>query len=151
MQYKQYISRCCSRRTVAGELSANTYNTDTYHAFNTKNYIPILADTYNTYDTCNTIKIYDTYQYRKTGTNLILPNWHKLVRASVLDCRPAVDGFFRVRNQHKVVEGAAATLPSELAVFACDFTRLNPTVDLPGPCCCSGAFARRPRPACGRH
>ena len=79
------------------------------------------------------------------------PYWHKLVRASVLDCRPAVDGFFRVRNPHKVVEGAAGTLPSELAVFACDFSRLHPRADLPGPCRCAGAFARRPRPACGGH
>ena len=79
------------------------------------------------------------------------PYWHKLVRASVLDSRPAVDGFFRVRNPHKVVEGAAGTLPSELAVFACDFSRLHPRSDLPGPCRCAGAFARRPRPACGGH
>jgi hypothetical protein len=77
------------------------------------------------------------------------PHWHKLVRASVLDSWPAVDGFFRVRNPHKVVVGAAGTLPSELAVFACDFSRLNPRSDLPGLCRCAGVFARRPRPACG--
>jgi hypothetical protein len=66
------------------------------------------------------------------------PYWHKLVRASVLDCRPAVDGFFRVRNPHKVVEGAAGTLSSELTVFACDFSRLHPRADLPGACRCAG-------------
>jgi hypothetical protein len=62
--------------------------------------------------------------------SVMAPYWHKLVRAS--DCRPAVDGFFRVHNPHKVVEGAAGPLPSELAVFACDFSLLNPRVDLPG-------------------
>jgi hypothetical protein len=34
-------------------------------------------------------------------------------------------------------------------VFACDFSRLNPRADLPGPCRCAGALARRPRPPCG--
>ena len=69
--------------------------------------------------------------------------------ASVLDSRPAVDGFFRVRNPQKIIVSAAGALPSELAVFACDFSRLR--ADLPGPCRCAGAFARRPRPACGGH
>jgi tRNA G37 N-methylase Trm5 len=41
-------------------------------------------------------------------------------RASVLDYRSTVDGFFRVRNPYKVIEGAAGTLTSELAVFAYD-------------------------------
>jgi hypothetical protein len=77
--------------------------------------------------------------------------WHKLVRASVLDCRPAVDSFFRVCNPHKVVEGADGTLPCPTAVFACDFSRLNPRPDLPGPCRCTGAFALRQRPACRGH
>ena len=77
------------------------------------------------------------------------PHWHKLVRSSVLDSKPAVDGFFRVRNPRQSVEAAPGVLPGELAVFACDFSRLNPRSDLPGPCSCAGALARRPRPPCG--
>lgn len=77
------------------------------------------------------------------------PHWNKLVRASVLDAKPAVDGFYRVRSPHKAIQDAPGALPSELAVFACDFGRLNPRADLPGLCPCAGAFLRRPRPACG--
>ena len=79
------------------------------------------------------------------------PYWHKLVRTSLLELKPAVDGFFRVRNPLKSVEGAPGALPSELAVFACDFSRLNPRADLPGPCRCAGAVVRRPRPPCGSY
>ena len=76
------------------------------------------------------------------------PYWHKLVRASVLDSRPAVDGFLRIRNSHKLLERAGGRAPQELAVFACDFSRLNPRSDLPGLSRCAGAFARRQRPLC---
>ena len=78
-------------------------------------------------------------------------HWHKLVRTSLLDYKPAVDGFFRVRNPQKSVEGAPGALPSELAVFAFDFSRLNPRADLPGPCRCAGNIVRRPRPPCGSY
>ena len=76
------------------------------------------------------------------------PYWHKLVRASVLDLRPAVDGFLRVRNPLRMLEYAAGKAPQELAVFACDFARLNPRADLPGLSGCAGASIRRARPAC---
>ena len=68
--------------------------------------------------------------------------WHKLVRASVLDYLPAVDGFLRIRNPLKLLERAAGRAPQELAFFACYF--------LPGlsESRCAGAFARRPRPFC---
>lgn len=79
------------------------------------------------------------------------PYWHKLVRSSLLDSKPAVDGFFRVRNPQKSVEGATGALPSELAVFACDFSRLHPRADLPGPHRCAGFSAQRPRPPCRSH
>ena len=77
------------------------------------------------------------------------PYWHKLVRTSVLDHKPAVDGFYRVRNPSRALEHAGGAIPSELAVFACDFSRLNPRPKLPPIDDCAGAFARRPRPACG--
>ena len=76
------------------------------------------------------------------------PHWHRLVRASVLDNHPAVDGFPRIRNSHKLLERAAGRAPRELAVFACDFSRLTPRSDLPGLSRCAGAFPRRQRPPC---
>ena len=79
------------------------------------------------------------------------PYWHKLVRASVLTERPSVDGFYRVRNPHRALEDVVGSLPSELAVFACDFSRLNPRADLPSLSRCAGAFGRRPRQPCRSH
>jgi hypothetical protein len=79
------------------------------------------------------------------------PYWHKLVRASVLVDHPAVDGFYRVRNPHKALEDVVGSIPSELAVFACDFARLNPRSDLPALSRCAGAFARRTRLPCRSH
>ena len=74
--------------------------------------------------------------------------WHKLVRASVLRGRPAVDGFLRVRNAARSVLDSLGQMPAELAVFACDFSRLQPRDGLADLSSRAGAFARRPRHPC---
>ena len=77
--------------------------------------------------------------------------WHKLLAASVLPHRPPfTDGFHRIRNPEPLLRAAHGLDTLELAVFACDFGRLDPRPGLP-PLApgCPGAFARRRRAPCG--
>ena len=71
--------------------------------------------------------------------------WHKLLAASVLPPRPPfTDGFQRIRDPEPLLRAAHGFTTLELAVFACDFGRLEPRSGLPrlAPGCL-GAFARR--------
>lgn len=74
------------------------------------------------------------------------PLWSKLVTCSVW---PNSEGFLRIRNPHTVLSHAAQYAPKELAVFACDFSKLLPRPDFGFTPACAGAFAHRRRPLCG--
>jgi hypothetical protein len=76
------------------------------------------------------------------------PYWHQLVRASVLRAKPAVDGFMRIRNVGRVILDGVGQAPAELAIFACDFRRLQPRDGLAPLSTCAGAFGRRVRGPC---
>jgi hypothetical protein len=81
---------------------------------------------------------------------ILQPYWGKLLAASVLPRGvPYVDGFHRIRDPGSLLSWPDARAPSELAIFACDFGRLQPREGLPPLSSCPGAFARRPRHLCG--
>ena len=81
---------------------------------------------------------------------ILAPHWNKLLAASVLPHVPPYrDGFVRVRRPDKHLLHAGSFAPTELAVFACDFSRLSPRVGLPSLTVCPGSFAPRPRSLCG--
>jgi hypothetical protein len=81
---------------------------------------------------------------------ILAPHWSKLLAASVLPRRaPYADGFLRVRDPSRVLSWPDPHGPAELALFVCDFSRLQPRAALPQLSSCPGASARRPRPACG--
>ena len=80
---------------------------------------------------------------------VIAPHWNKLLAASVLPPLEVPEGFLRVRNPLPLLLHAGAYRPSELAVFACDFSRLSPRAGLPEDERCPGSLLRRPRPPCG--
>lgn len=77
------------------------------------------------------------------------PHWHKLVACSVLERKPAVDGFVRVRNPRRELAHARSYDPKELAVFACDFAVWSRRADISAAAPCAGAYERRRRPLCG--
>jgi hypothetical protein len=81
---------------------------------------------------------------------ILSPYWHKLLSASVLPRLSFPEGFRRIRKPSSLLLHAGTFAPQELAVFACDFSRLSPRDGLP-PLApgCSGSSLRRPRPACG--
>ena len=81
---------------------------------------------------------------------IISPHWGKLLAASVLPRgAPYADGFLRVKNPSRLLSWPDVHGAAELAIFACDFGRLQPRTDLPLLSSCPGAFARRQRPLCG--
>ena len=84
------------------------------------------------------------------GSGPVAPHWSKLLAASVLPRRaPYADGFLRVRDPSRALAWPDPHCLAELALFVCDFSRLQPRAALPRLPCCTGASARRPRPACG--
>ncbi len=81
---------------------------------------------------------------------ILQPYWGKLLAASVLPRgAPYVNGFRRVRDPDSLLSWPDAQAPAELAIFACDFGRLQPREGLPPLSPCPGASARRPRHLCG--
>ncbi len=74
------------------------------------------------------------------------PLWSKLVSCSIW---PNSDGFLRIRNPQAVLFHASQYAPKELAVFACDFSKLRPRTDLGFAPACAGAYDHRRRPLCG--
>ena len=81
---------------------------------------------------------------------VLAPHWGKLLAASVLPrTAPYVDGFLRVKNPLQRVAWPDPHCAAELAIFACDFGRLQPRANLPLLSTCPGAVARRQRPLCG--
>ena len=81
---------------------------------------------------------------------ILAPHWSKLLYASALPiAAPYLDGFLRIRSPAQHLTHSGDYAPSELAVFACDFSRLDPRPGLPPLSSCPGAFAPRPRPQCG--
>ena len=82
--------------------------------------------------------------------SILAPHWSKLLYASALPiAAPYLDGFLRIRSPAKHLTHSGDYAPSELAVFACDFSRLDPRPGLPPLSSCPGAFAPRLRPQCG--
>ncbi len=77
---------------------------------------------------------------------VIAPHWNKLLAASVLPPVAFSNGILRVRNPLPLLLYASAYRPTELAVFACDFSRLSPRADLPDDSNCPCSRLRRPRP-----
>jgi hypothetical protein len=81
---------------------------------------------------------------------ILAPHWGKLLADSVLPRgAPYADGFCRVRDPASLLAWPDASAPAELAIFACDFSRLEPRAGLPQLSACPGAIARRQRPLCG--
>jgi hypothetical protein len=81
---------------------------------------------------------------------ILAPYWSKLLYASALPLgAPFEEGFVRFRAPARHLRHQGAYAPSELAVFACDFGRLEPRRGLPALSTCPGAAAPRPRTACG--
>jgi hypothetical protein len=81
---------------------------------------------------------------------ILSPFWHKLLSASVLPRLVFPEGFLRIRKPAPLLRHAGGYAPQELAVFACDFERISPRIDLPPLASgCPGPFLRRPRPPCG--
>jgi hypothetical protein len=81
---------------------------------------------------------------------ILAPYWSKLLYASALPLgAPFEEGFVRFRAPARHLRHQGAYTPSELAVFACDFGRLEPRRGLPALSTCPGAVAPRPRTACG--
>ena len=74
------------------------------------------------------------------------PVWSKLVSCSLW---PNSDGFLRIRNPQAVLSHAHQYAPKELAVFACDFSKLHPRTDSGFAPACAGAYDQRRRPLCG--
>jgi hypothetical protein len=76
-------------------------------------------------------------------------HWSKLLAASVLPRRaPYADGFLWVRDPLPHLSWPDASAPAELAIFACDFCRLEPRPGLLPPSSCPGASARQWRHLC---
>jgi hypothetical protein len=83
---------------------------------------------------------------------VLTPYWGKLLASPVLPhMAPYADGFLRIRDPALLLLLPCHCVPSELAVFACNFELLAPRSGLPAlrlsPC--NGASARRQRPLCG--
>ena len=70
--------------------------------------------------------------------------------ASVLPpAAPFLEGFVRIRSPARHLLHSGGFAPSELALFACDFARLEPRPGLPPTSGCPGTLAPRPRLPCG--
>ena len=82
---------------------------------------------------------------------IIAPHWHKLLAASVLSPLAYPDGFLRIRRPLPLLLHEGSYRPTELAIFACDFSRISPREGLPPPSDCPGSRLHRPRPPCGSH
>ncbi len=81
---------------------------------------------------------------------ILAQHWGQLLEASVLPrTAPYVDGFLRIRDPARVLARPDPRGAAEIAVFACDFSRLQPRAGLPQLSSCPGAAARRTRPLCG--
>jgi hypothetical protein len=81
---------------------------------------------------------------------ILAPHWGQLLAASVLPrTAPYVDGFLRIRDPARVLARPDPRGAAEMAVFACDFSRLQPRAGLPPLSSCPGARARRTSPLCG--
>ena len=81
---------------------------------------------------------------------ILAPYWSKLLYASALPLGALFEeGFVRFRSPASHLRHPGDYSPSELAVFACDFGRLEPRLGLPALSACPGAAALRPRTACG--
>ena len=81
---------------------------------------------------------------------ILAPYWRKLLYASALPLVALfLEGFVRFRSPARHLLHAGYHAPVELAVFACDFNRLEPRPGLPALSDCSGAVAQRPHTACG--
>jgi hypothetical protein len=81
---------------------------------------------------------------------ILTPYWSKLLYASALPFgAPFEEGFVLFRSPARHLRHQGDYAPSELAVFACDFSRLEPRLGLPYLSACPGAVAPRPRTACG--
>ena len=81
---------------------------------------------------------------------ILAPYWSKLLYASALPLgAPFTEGFVRIRSPARHLLHLGDYAPAELAVFACDFSRLAPRPGLPPLSGCPGAVAPRPRVACG--
>ena len=81
---------------------------------------------------------------------ILAPYWSKLLYASALPLgAPFEEGFIRFRVPARHLRHQGDYAPGELAVFACDFSRLEPRPGLPALSACPGAVAPRPRTACG--
>ena len=74
------------------------------------------------------------------------PHWSKLVACSII---PNADGYLRIRNPRNLLSHASHYSPMELAVFACDFSKIHPRPDFASEPACAGAFEQRRRPLCG--
>ncbi len=71
--------------------------------------------------------------------------WSKLLYASVLPLgAPFTEDFIRIRSPALHLRHLGDYAPEELAVFACDFGRLEPRPGLPSLSDCPGAVAPRP-------
>ncbi len=80
---------------------------------------------------------------------ILAPYWSKLLYASALPLgAPFEEGFVRFRTPARHLRHPGDYAPSELAVFECDFGRLEPRLGLPDLSVCPGAVAPRPRTAC---
>ena len=81
---------------------------------------------------------------------ILAPYWSKLLYASALPLgAPFTEGFVRIRSPARHLRHLGDYAPAELAIFACDFSRLDPRPGLPSLSGCPGAVAPRPRIACG--
>jgi hypothetical protein len=78
---------------------------------------------------------------------ILAPHWGQLLAASVESVLPRtapnVDGFLRIRDPARVLARPDHRGAAEMAVFACDFSRLQPRACLPPLSSCPGAGARR--------
>ena len=81
---------------------------------------------------------------------ILAPYWSKLLYSSALPLgAPFEEGFVRFRSPAQHLRHQGDYAPSELAVFAWDFGRLEPRLGLPSLSIFPGAVAPRPRTACG--
>ncbi len=61
---------------------------------------------------------------------------------------PYADGFRRVRDPNQLLSWQDPSAPAELAIFACDISRLEPRAGLPPLSSCPGVAPRRQRHLC---
>ena len=82
---------------------------------------------------------------------ILQQHWGKLLAASVLlGGAPYADSFRRIRDPDSLLPWPDAQSLAALAIFACDFGRLEPRAGLPLLFSCpAGASARRSRHLCG--